>query len=92
MISFWNGGAEVIEKWNDVERLYKDFAAKFGPIEEYKVDWLERDIRKGGPFAPTTSLTAGMKTDVGQTDFIDKLTSEEPIDPEEIRDYSVNFI
>ena len=85
IISFWNNKSEVIEKWSDVERFYKDFPNKFGSIEEYKVDWLDRDVRHGGPFTPASSITAGMKTDVGQTDFLDKLTDEAPIDPEEIK-------
>jgi hypothetical protein len=85
IISFWNNKSEVIEKWDYVERLYKDFPNKFGNIEEYKVDWLERDVRNGGPLTPASSITAGMKTDVGQTDFLDKLTGEAPIDPEEIK-------
>ena len=85
IISFWNDKAEVIGKWNYVERLYKDFPTILGNIEEYKVDWLERDVRNGGPFTPASSITAGMKTDVGQTDFLDKLAGEAPIDPEEIK-------
>jgi uncharacterized protein YfkK (UPF0435 family) len=85
IISFWNNKAEVIEKWNYVERLYKDFPTILGNIEEYKVDWLDRDVRNGGPLTPASSITAGMKTDVGQTDFLDKLTDEAPIDPEEIK-------
>jgi uncharacterized protein YfkK (UPF0435 family) len=85
IISFWNDKAEVIGKWNYVERLYKNFPTILGNIEEYKVDWLDRDVRQGGPFTPASSITAGMKTDVGQTDFLDKLMGEAPIDPEEIK-------
>jgi len=85
-ISFWNNKDEVIDKWNDVIRLYNDFGDKFGNLGDYNVDWLDRDIRNGGPLTPASSISssAGQKKDGNQLDFLDKLASEEPISKEEI--------
>jgi hypothetical protein len=85
-ISFWNDKDEVIDKWNDIERLYNDFGDKLGNLDEYQVDWLDRDVRNGGPLTPASSISSsiGQKKDDNQLDFIDKLTGEEPISKEEI--------
>jgi hypothetical protein len=85
-ISFWNNKDEVIDKWNDIERLYNDFGDKLGNLDEYQVDWLDRDVRNGGPLTPASSISSsiGQKKDGNQLDFLDKLAGEEPISKEEI--------
>ena len=87
LISFWNDSSFVKKHWNYVEKMFKEQSSILGKLEDYRIDWLERDVRGGGALTPASSLSNGgkVKKDDGQMNFFDKLAGEEPISQEEIR-------
>lgn len=84
IISFWNVREDVIRKWNMVEQLFSQSAGKFGKLSDYKVDWLERDIREM-PMTPADEVSSSSGSEDNQMDFLEKLSGDAPISPEELK-------
>lgn len=84
IVSFWNVREDVIKKWNMVEQLFSQSSGKFGKLSDYKVDWLERDIREM-PMTPADEISSSSGSDDNQMDFMEKLVGDSPISPEELK-------
>jgi len=85
IVSFWNVREDVIKKWNMVEQLFTQSAGRFGKLSDYKVDWLERDIREM-PMTPASEVSSGSGAEDNQMDFLEKLSGDaSPISPEELK-------
>lgn len=67
-----------------VEQLFTQSAGKFGKLSDYKVDWLERDIREM-PMTPASEVSSSSGSEDNQMDFLEKLSGDAPISPEELK-------
>lgn len=81
LISFWNGSSEVVNQWDKVEKLFKDFADTLGKLEEYQVDFIERMANPKKPLVPASSISSSRSNDgklkpTNQMDFLEKLSPE----------------
>ena len=86
IVSFWNVREDVIKKWNMVEQLFSQSSGRFGKLSDYKVDWLERDIR-AMPMTPADEISSSSGSDDNQMDFLQKLSGDAtPISPDELKE------
>jgi hypothetical protein len=88
LISFWNSKEDVLKDWSYVEKMFRDNQFEIGNLEDYNVDWIERDVRGGGELTPASSISSyrsEKKDDPSQLSFLDKLADEKPISKEEIK-------
>jgi hypothetical protein len=86
IVSFWNVREDVIRKWNMVEQLFSQSAGRFGKLSDYKVDWLERDIRVM-PMTPADEITSASGSEDNQMNFLEKLSGDAaPISADELKE------
>lgn len=84
IISFWNKKEDVVKRWNEIEKMFNDFAGMLGDLSEYRIDWLERDVSMSTPLTPASEVTSANSTE-SQSKFLDKLFGEKQISDEEIK-------
>lgn len=91
IISFWNKKDDVVKRWGNIEKMFEERGATIEDINDYNVDWLERDISTNTPMTPaseiSTSKSSSNKSDEDskQGSFLDKLFGEKEISDEEIK-------
>lgn len=80
IMSFWNEQRAVVENWSNVQLAFKKF---FGNINDYNIDWLERDAdvangTRPRDMTPATKLSHTNKTskDDDQTNATLKLLQD----------------
>ena len=63
VISFWNSQPDVIDHWKNVEDMFNSDMGKrnFGKLEDYRIDWLERD-HDGRDMTPAKNVSSTEKT------------------------------
>lgn len=66
LISFWNKNVDVIMNWELVEKMFKEFSSKLGDIQDYRVDFLEREYHKE-PLTPASSVPSLKKSSSAST-------------------------
>ena len=81
LISFWNSSSEVVNQWDEVEKMFKDFAGTLGKLEEYQVDFIERESNPKKPLVTASSISSsrssvGKLRPTNQMDFLEKLSPE----------------
>jgi hypothetical protein len=67
VISFWNKRKDVLKNWKNVQSMFHRF---FGNLDEYKVDWIERDadVESGKTPRPASSASEISAHSIGQHD------------------------
>jgi len=69
-----------------VEQLFSQSAGRFGKLSDYKVDWLERDIRVM-PMTPADEITSASGSEDNQMNFLEKLSGDAaPISADELKE------
>jgi hypothetical protein len=85
IISFWNRKEDVVKRWNEIQKMFKEFEGMLGDLGEYRVDWLERDASVKTPMTPASEVSsAGSSGDKQQT-FLDALFGEKKLSDEDIK-------
>lgn len=85
IISFWNRKEDVIKRWSDIEKMFDEMNDVLGNMNDYKVDWLERDASVKTPLTPASEVTSAGSSDDKQQTFIDALFGEKKLSDEEIK-------
>jgi hypothetical protein len=80
IISFWNPRSEVIKNWSFVEKMFKDNIIKFGGLNHYKVDWVERNSGNI-PFTPAKRVKASDRKPTLDPAELKRLMAQQHIDP-----------
>ena len=83
LISFWNKHDVVIKHWDRVVRMFNEpmFKKKFGNLDDYRIDFVERNWDASIPLKPASEITSsgsGTKHhDDKQLNFLDKLSDKQ---------------
>jgi hypothetical protein len=85
IISFWNRKEDVVKQWDDVKKMFSDFAAMLGSLDDYRVDWLERDLSQHLPLTPASQVSTSSGNEKDQTTFLDALFGDTKISDEDIK-------
>lgn len=94
VISFWNEEPKVLRLWPQVQSMFKHFRYRFAGLDNYRVDWLERQYDEGGSNELTPASSVNQKVskntdptkhpeedESGQLNFIAKMFK----DPSELK-------
>lgn len=85
IISFWNRKEDVVKRWNEIEKMFSDFAGMLGSLDDYRVDWLERDLSQSTPLTPASEVSTSSGNEKDQTTFLDALFGDTKISDEDIK-------
>lgn len=91
IISFWNKKDDVVKQWGNIEKMFEEQGATIEDINDYNVDWLERDISTNTPMTPAKEISTLKSSsdnnveDSKQENFLDRLFGEKEIGDDEIK-------